>query len=266
MTRSRRRLLAAALLLLLLALALFWPGDDEADLPPGPPEGAVAPADERTGVRPLSDPRSPGTASEGRTTEGRGEAPVPPDGVELPEFDKAGPEEEERPVWLTGHLTDADGAPLAEIAVHLVPELRREVVREPRRTLRIRTAEKGPRIVFAFGRITVEGRRVATTDADGRFEVPAPRAAGRYRLAFHRPRWGVLGTIHRTGEHEYVSGRTVRLGEVTVLRGGTIHGVVLDEDGKPLPGAEVSYWPDALGIPRDDLLPPGEPPVESISW
>jgi len=271
MRRKRIRALVVGALLLLLLLVLLR--REEREHGPRAPAADGTPAPD---LLPLTLPPTPATGSE---PAGSGRArPGAVHGTKAATSGTRGttdllPEEEQSeppPVWLRGVLTGPDGQPLAGVTIRLEREFdvvvttgRDAHTGEVRRVLEVRAGQR-THLVYRGGRVMAEGVAVGKTDANGRFEIPAPAAAGDYRVSFHDAAGGDASEILlRTGVYRFTPGDEGELGTLRRPRGGTIHGEVVDETGGAVAGALVSYWPDRYGRAGRELLPPGEAPVGS---
>ena len=263
-------LVVLVLLLFLLLIPTWW--SPSTDGPPAAPPGSTGdnqhPGPALAGI---ADPRGAGLPRDelaGIPAEGGPRRSGPPDlGPGL--GSGLGLEEPKGKRWLTGRLVGADGKPLAGVSVRLEPELATRVVTKKNRKTGVveRVLELIPHfghaVVGRCGRTMESNVLVATTDGDGRFSVPAPGGAGDYRVVFSPPR-EPREILHRTRRHRFTPGHQTRLGEVRLPAGGTLEGRVTDFEGRAVPGAAVSYWPEAWGRTREELLPPGEAPVDRV--
>jgi protocatechuate 3,4-dioxygenase beta subunit len=123
--------------------------------------------------------------------------------------------------WLSGRAVDSDGRPVAGA------EARASNTGE-------RTDAPGLMLPF-FGRNLVETLEAATTGADGRFTVRGLRAG---QAALDVTKTGLRASSRPELELTERSGLDV--GDVTLEKGASIAGLVLDGEGRPLAGAEMS--------------------------
>ena len=105
------------------------------------------------------------------------------------------------------------------------------------------------------------GNGMATTDADGRFEIK-DLPGGRYNVTVSKAGYVMTSYGQRRPEQpgtllEILDGTTVEKLSFSLLRGGVITGTVLDEFGDPLAGAQVSALRYRYGPAGRQLMPSG---------
>lgn len=270
MRGRKSRLAAVVILILLLIGVLLWKAG-----PDDPGEAPVRP--EELIVQPWLPGEEPTPGSEIRETvafvdppsrrEPAKDSPFGLPGLEPPKARRASE------TWLTGMLVGPTGAPLTAVEVYLEPTLGRRVVtrKDPksgreRTLLEIYGRGRMDTLVHGGGRMIMKAAFVGNTDAQGRFEIPVPAAPGRYRVSFRAPGSDSFAlALHRTGGYVFSKGDRRSIGTVRVPRGGRIRGTVVGEDGKPVYGASVWYWPDTFGETREELIASSERPVEGIT-
>jgi hypothetical protein len=121
-----------------------------------------------------------------------------------------------RPVILTGRIVDSGGTPVAGARVGIGSALRRS------------TWISAAREALSEASMPVRSRR------DGRFELVRP-GDGRQLLLVALPG----GPLTTCGEIYVVPGVEVAVGDIEVPAPKPVAGRVVDEDGSPLPGAEI---------------------------